>query len=102
MNRREKILVGSVGAIVGVFVIGFGVRAAILQPLKEVDKRIKASKERFEKISAEKRLFFTTEDRVKQMALKTFGDTIDQASATSGEILTKQILQSGLEESEFA
>jgi hypothetical protein len=101
MNAREKILAGAVGGLVGIFVIGFGLRAAILKPLSDIDKRIKASKEKVEKITNEKRLFFATEDRMKQAGLKTFGDTIDQASATSGEILTKRILESGLEESEF-
>jgi hypothetical protein len=101
MNQREKILATAIGGIVGIFVIGFGVRAAILKPLADIDKRVKASKEKVEKITNEKRQFFATEDRMKQVALKTFGDTIDQASATSGEILTKRILESGLEESEF-
>jgi hypothetical protein len=101
MNQREKILVGAVGSLVAIFVIGFGVRAAILKPLNDIDKRIKASKEKVEKITNEKRQFFATEDRMKQVALRTFGDTTDQASATSGEILTKRILESGLEESEF-
>jgi hypothetical protein len=101
MNKREKILVTIVGSIVAVFVIGFGVRAALIKPLKEIDKRIKASQEKVNKIANEKRQFFATEDRMKQVALRTFGDTIDQASATSGEILTKRILESGLDDMEF-
>jgi hypothetical protein len=101
MNAREKILASAVGGLVGIFVIGFCLRAAILKPLSDIDKRIKASKEKVEKIANEKRQFFAAEDRMKQAGLKTFGDTIDQASATSGEILTKRILESGLEESEF-
>jgi hypothetical protein len=101
MNQREKILGGAVGGLVAIFVIGFGVRAAILKPLKDIDNRIKASKEKVEKIANEKRQFFATEDRMKQVALRTYGETTDQASAASGEILTKRILESGLEESEF-
>lgn len=101
MNKREKMLALIVGSLLGVFVLGFGIRAVILKPLKEIDKRIAASREKFEKANAEKRQFFATEDRVKALALRTFGDNVDQASASSGEILTKQILQSGLEETEF-
>jgi hypothetical protein len=101
MNQREKILAGAVGGILAIFVFGFGIRAAILNPLKAVDKRIAASREKFEKINAEKRQFFATEDRMKQMAMRTFADTVDQASATSGEILTKRILQCGLDENDF-
>jgi hypothetical protein len=101
MNKREKILVTIVGSIVAVVVVGFGVRGALIKPLKEIDSRIKASQEKVNKIANEKRQFFATEDRMKQIALKTFGDTIDQASATSGEILTKRILESGLDDMEF-
>ena len=39
MNRREKILAIAVGGLVGVFVLGFGVRAVIVKPLQEIDKR---------------------------------------------------------------
>jgi len=101
MNAREKILASGIGGLIAIFVIGFGVRATILKPLGDIDKRIKASKEKLESVTNKKRQFFATEDRMKQVALRTFGDTIDQASATSGEILTKRILESGLEESEF-
>lgn len=101
MNKREKILAAIVGSIVAVFVIGFGIRAALIKPLKEIDKRIKASQEKVNKVANEKRQFFATEDRMKQVALRTFGDTIDQASAASGEILTRRILESGLDDMEF-
>ena len=101
MNQREKVLATAVGGLVGIFVIGFGLRAAILKPLKDKDKAIAAAREKFEKIAQEKRQFFSTEDRMKNVALLTFGDNVDQASAASGEILTKQILQCGLEESDF-
>jgi hypothetical protein len=101
VNQREKILMTAIGGLVGVFVIGFGLRAAILKPLKDKDKLIAAARDKHQKIQQEKLQFFSTEDRMKQVGLATFGDTVDQASATSGEILTKQILQCGLEESEF-
>jgi hypothetical protein len=101
MNQREKLLISIVGGLVGIFVIGFGLRAAIFKPLKDKDKVIAAVRDKFEKIAQEKRQYFATEDRMKQVALRTFGDNVDQASAASGEILTKQILQCGLEESEF-
>lgn len=101
MNKREKLLVAIVGSLLAVLLVGFGVRAALIKPLKEIDSRIKASQEKVNKIANEKRQFFATEERMKQIALKTFGDTIDQASATSGEILTKRILESGLDDMEF-
>ena len=45
--------------------------------------------------------YFEAEDRLKAFALRTFSDGVDQASARSGEVLTRQIIKSGLEESEF-
>jgi hypothetical protein len=82
-------------------VIGFGIRAALLQPLRKIDKAIAASKERLDKINKEKLQSIATDDRLQKIALTTFGDTVDQASATSGEILTRRISESGLDESEF-
>ena len=101
MNKREKILLTIVGSIVAVFVVGFGLRAAIIKPLKEIDSRIKASQEKVNRVAKEKQQFFATEDRMKEIALKTFGETVDEASATSGEILTRRILESGLDDMEF-
>lgn len=101
MNRRKKILAVAVGGIVGLLVLGLGVRAVILNPLREIDKRIATSRERLAKIQNERRTYFAAEDRMKATALRTFADALDQASAKSGELLTKHILKSGLHEDEF-
>ena len=101
MNRREKILAGVVGGIVGLLVLGLGVRSVILSPLREIDKRIATSRERLAKIQNERRTCFAAEDRMKTTTLRTFADSLDQASAKSGELLTKHILKSGLHEDEF-
>jgi hypothetical protein len=101
MNRREKILAGAVGGLVGVFALGFGVRGLFLAPLRELDKRIALVKEKMGKAQTERRNYFVAEDRLKATARTAFGDSVDQASARSGEILTKQILAAGLEENDF-
>ena len=101
MNRREKILGIVVGGIVGVMILGLGGRAVLITPLREIDKRIAGSRERLEKILGERRNYFEAEDRMKVTALRTFADDLEQASATSGELLTKYILASGLSEDEF-
>jgi hypothetical protein len=101
MNRRERILAGVIGGIVAVFLAGFGVRAFLVKPLKAIDKRIAASRERIARIQAERRAYFGAEDRMKASTLRTFADTVDQASAKSGELLTSHILKSGLHEDEF-
>ena len=64
-------------------------------------KRILAARERLGKIQTERRNFFAAEDRLKELGKLAFADTTDEASARSGEALTKQILQAGLNEGEF-
>lgn len=101
MNRREKVLAGAVGGIVGLIVVLVGVRAAFVAPLRDLDKRIGLVKEKMGKAQAERRSYFAAEDRLKDISRTTYADTVEQASARSGEILTQQILSSGLEESDF-
>lgn len=101
MKSREKILAGAVGGLVLVFVVVFGIRAVFLAPLRDLDKRTAAVREKINKIQAERRAYFSAEDRLKDITRRTFADTIDQASARSGEMLTGQIVTAGLEESDF-
>ncbi len=101
MNRREKILAGSVGGVVALIVAIFGVRAVFLSPLRELDKRIALVREKTAKIQNERRNYFAAEDRLRDTVRTTYADTVDQAAARSGEILTKQILAAGLEENDF-
>ena len=101
MNTREKILAGIVGGIAALLLAAFGVRALLIKPLKQIDQRIATARERIAKIQAERRACFAAEDRMKTATLRTFADTVDQASAQSGELLTRHILKSGLHEDEF-
>jgi len=89
MNRREKVLAASIGGIVGLFVVIWGLRALISQPLHLLDQRIVTAREKISKIQAERLAFFAAEDRLKSITHRTFADTIDQASAQSGELLTR-------------
>ncbi len=102
MNSREKLLASVISSLLGIFVFGFGIRALIVQPLRDVDKRTAVVREKIEKIKTERRNYFAAEDRLKTIAATTFADSVDEASAKSGEALTKKILLSGLEESDFS
>jgi hypothetical protein len=101
MNPREKILAGLVLGTACLFGGALGLRAFITRPLTELDKRIIAARERLEKVNTERRNYFASEDRLKSLAKLTFADTVDEASARSGEMLTKQILRAGLREVNF-
>lgn len=101
MNQREKVLVIAVGSIVALFGLIIGIRVVILAPLKEADKRLSAVNEKIAKIQADRRAYFSAEDRLKAIATRTYSNTVEQASAVSGAILTRQILSAGLQESDF-
>ncbi|MBI5799209.1 MAG: hypothetical protein HZA92_00575 [Verrucomicrobia bacterium] len=101
MTQREKILAGLVLGSVCLLGGGLGLRAFITKPLTELDKRITAARERLEKINTDRRNYFSAEDRLKSLARLAFADTVDEASAHSGEMLTKQILRAGLKEVSF-
>ncbi len=101
MNQREKLLAGLVLGTACLFGGGLGLRAFITKPLTDLDKRIVTARERLEKINTDRRNYFNAEDRLKNLAKLVFADTVDEASAHSGEMLTKQILRAGLREVSF-
>jgi hypothetical protein len=101
MNQREKVLASVVGGAAGLIFLIIGVRQIITLPLKEIDKRTAAAREKISKIQADRRAFFAAEDRLKKFAGSTFAETTEEASALSGELLTRQIAAAGLRESDF-
>jgi hypothetical protein len=102
VNAREKRLVLIVGVLVAVFAGVFGIKALFAKPMRAVDKKTALLRERLEKVKAERRGYFAAEDYLKQCAQRAFADQIGPASAKSGEMLTKQILRSGLRETDFS
>jgi hypothetical protein len=88
--------------LAGLLVVGLGVRLLFLNPLRELDRRIATARDKLAKIYDERRAYFAAEDRLKAMARRSFAETIDQASAVSAELLTRQIIASGLAESDFS
>jgi hypothetical protein len=101
MKEREKILATVVGGLAGLLVLVMGLRQVVIMPLREIDKRTATVREKIAKIQADRRLFFTAEDRLKAVTLRAFADTVEQASAVSGEMLTRQIIAAGLREADF-
>ena len=101
MKKREKILAGVVFGMVGIFVLGFGIKGFFVKPLREVDKRTAAIRQELEEINKERRLYFEAEDQLKAIARKTFALEVNEALARSGEIITHQIAQAGLNEADF-
>jgi len=101
MNPREKTLLFAVAGLAGLLLVVFGLRFFLLKPVRVIDKQIADLRGKLEKIKAERRAYFVAEDLVKEFTRHSFSDEVDQASAKSGEMLTQQILQSGLKESDF-
>jgi hypothetical protein len=101
MNRREKILTVAVGGLAGLFAVVLAARLLFLNPLRQIESRTAAVRDQIAKIQDERRAGFAAEDRLKAAARQTFAETVEQASAISGELLTRQILEAGLEEADF-
>jgi len=102
MSKREKMLALSIGVVVLLFAAILGMKALLLKPLREIDKKTAAAREKLDKIAAERRAYFSAEELVKKFSQRAFDDDLDEASSKSGEILTRQILLSGLAESDFS
>ncbi len=101
MKKREKILAGIVLGFIGLFVLGFGIKGFFLKPLKKIDGETKLLREKIAKINDERRQYFEAEDMLKALAQRTFGTDINEASARSGEMITKQIALAGLDDADF-
>jgi hypothetical protein len=101
MKKREKILAGVIAGIIGIFVVGFGLRGFFLKPLKDIDKQTALLREKLSKINQERRDYFDAEDALKKVAQKTFATDLNQASARSGEMITRTLSTAGLNEADF-
>ena len=102
MNAREKKLLWIVGGIVALAVVIGAGRALLLKPLRDIDKKTAVLRDKLQKVYAERHAYVAAVGAVEGFAKRTFSDQIDQASAKSGEMLTKQILLSGLHEADFS
>ncbi len=101
MKQREKILLGIIAGFVALLVVGFGLKSFFVTPLTRIDKETALLREKIEKIKKERREFFDAEDALKVLAQRTFDTDVNEASARSGEIITRQIALAGLSESDF-
>ena len=102
MNQREKIMAVAVGCLAGLFALIFGARLMFIKPLRDLDTRTAALRDKLARIQDERRASFAAEDRLKAIAKKTFAETVETASAVSAELLTRQITATGLAESGFS
>jgi len=101
MKQREKILAGIVGAILGVFFLSFGMRWLLVRPLRLIDATTARLQDQLRKLKEEKQAYFKAEDQLKEWTQRTFATDLDEASAKSGEMLTRMILRAGLKEEDF-
>jgi hypothetical protein len=101
MKKREKMLAAVVLGLVAIFILGFALTSIFVKPLKDIDKQTALLKEKLAKINAERREYFDAEDALRAMAQRTFAPDLNQASARSGEMITKQIALAGLNEADF-
>ena len=102
MTKREKTLAGLVGLMVGLMGLGLLIRGVIVQPLRQMDRKTALLRGKLDKLRAERRAYFAAEDLVKLYGARTFADTVDEASARCGEMLTRYLLKCGLRDKDFS
>lgn len=102
MNQREKTLLLIVGGLLGLFIVAFGARSMFVEPIKTADRKVRGARQKLEGLRKQQREYFANEDYVKAVTTRTFSHDLDEASAKSGEILTRTILQAGLSETDFS
>jgi hypothetical protein len=101
MKKREKILAGFILGLIGVFAVGFALRSFFLKPLQKIDKETAALREKIGKVNQERREYFDAEDALKKISQRTFATDLNQASARSGEMITREIAAAGLNDADF-
>lgn len=101
MKRSEKILASAIGGILVLIGGVLVVRSVLLRPVNDLRKQTATTHEATAKIHGERRAFFAAEDKLRALALRAFGDSIDEASAKSGETLTRTLLDARLDEGDF-
>src|SRR3954464_128297 len=101
MKKREKILAGGILGVIALFALGFGLKSFFVKPLREIDKQTGLLRDKINKINQERREYFDAEDALKKISQRTFATDLNQASARSGEMVTKQIALAGLNDTDF-
>lgn len=101
MKPREKILAGVVVGIIALLLLFAGLRSAVTKPVDALKKQTAALREKLRKAEQERREYFDAEDALKSITQRTFALDLNQASARSGEMITKQLALAGLSESDF-
>jgi len=101
LKRSEKILASAIGGILVLIGGVLVVRSVLLRPVNDLRKQTAATRDATAKIHAERRAFFAAEDKLRALALRAFGDSIDETAAKSGETLTRTLLDARLDEGDF-
>lgn len=102
MKRRERIMLGAVGAFFVLFIGVYGVKAVLVKPLRDLDRQILALNDKWHQVSEEQRAYASAGDYLKGLAPRTFGREADTATAEAGKMLTDLIVRLGLQESQFS
>ncbi len=101
MNRRTKILAWGALGIAAFWLVALGIRGFVMAPLVTLDGQISQLQAKLVDAQEERQKFVAAEKALGKIGGRTFGTTPDLVAAELGALLTKQVLQAGLEESDF-
>lgn len=102
MKDRKSLLLTILGGAVALLVLGMFVKMAVWDRLQKARTSIASARATLAKLRDEQRAYLAADEKLKALAKTVIADTVEQASAKSGEMLNKIILQSGLRELEFS
>jgi len=102
MKSGEKLLLGIVGCLLVLFLGGYGVRIALVKPLKELKGQIGALRDKLHQLNDEEEAYARAKRYIEATAPRLFGGDADTATAEAGKMLTDQIVRLGLQESQFS
>lgn len=101
MKPREKLLAGLIVGIGALAFVGVGLQKFFTVPIQKEERVIAALRDKLSKADKERKDYFVAEDQLKRVAQRSFGESLDVASARSGELIVNTIAEAGLSETQF-
>lgn len=101
MNKRTRTLALLALGLASLLVAGFATRAILLRPLRALDDQIVQLQLKLQSLDGERKSYLAADTQIRSVAGTLFGTRAPDAEAQLGALLTSQLLQAGLHESDF-
>lgn len=102
MNKRTRLLAFVALGLAGLFAAGFAIHSIIVKPLRTIDDQIVQLRLKLRSLGNERTSYLAADQQVRTTAQSLLGSKPEDAEAQLGSMLTSQLLQAGLRESDFS